>query len=176
MDNFRISDDDRKNAVYEVQHYLRFLSKHIHEIPTITPDGIYGPETEEAVKAFQRLYSLPVTGEVDYDTWNLIRDTHSDVREDKEPPNPIYIFPVEIVAMKLGDEYNEILILQAIIQKLASRYPNVLNVPVTGSFDNDTELAVKQLQDIFGFENNGMVDRKTWNRLAALYSAFSRND
>ncbi|GAW93667.1 peptidoglycan-binding protein LysM [Calderihabitans maritimus] len=38
-------------------------------------DGIFGPRTEAAVKAFQRQKGLPVTGVVDTNTWiALIRD------------------------------------------------------------------------------------------------------
>ena len=35
-------------------------------------DGIYGPATEEAVKKFQEVFDLPVTGKVDYATWYKI--------------------------------------------------------------------------------------------------------
>lgn len=176
MNTALFSDDKRNNAVYEVQHYLRFLSKHIIGIPTVTPDGIFGKETEDAVKAFQHIYSLPVTGEVNYTTWNLIYEIYKNVKEDKSPPNPVYVFPLEITAMKRGDEFNEIFILQAIIQKISIRFPNLPSVAVTGSFDKNTEQTVKELQNIFGYEKNGRVDRKTWNKLADLYSVFTAND
>lgn len=32
-------------------------------------DGLFGPQTEAAVKAFQQLSGLPVTGMVDEETW-----------------------------------------------------------------------------------------------------------
>lgn len=36
----------------------------------LTIDGIFGEETEEAVKAFQRIHRLPTDGRVDRITWN----------------------------------------------------------------------------------------------------------
>jgi len=175
--NFQLfSNDERKNAVYELQHYLRFLSKHLNDIPTVTPDGIFGKETERAVTAFQKKYYIPQTGEVDLNTWNLIRDTYLDIREDTVLPEPVYIFPPEIVSMSKGDDYAEILILQILIRKLSHRFNNVPPVTLSGVFDNETEVAVKQLQNIFGLENHGKVDRKTWNRLSRLHSSFTLND
>ena len=32
-------------------------------------DGIFGPATEAAVRKFQLIFGLPVTGIVDYKTW-----------------------------------------------------------------------------------------------------------
>ena len=42
------------------------------EIPDISPDGIYGPATAEAVRKFQSIFGLPQTGVVDFATWYKI--------------------------------------------------------------------------------------------------------
>ncbi len=172
----RYSQNDRQEAIYELQHSLRFLSKHIPEIPTITPDGVFGEETENAVRAFQRLYSLPETGEVDKDTWYMILEAYLDMLEDKSPGEPVSIMPVEISAMKPGDRYDEVLLLQVMLKKLASRYKNLPEILLSGVFDGETESAVKALQKIFGLPQTGRVDRKTWNRISRLFSAFTYND
>ena len=39
---------------------------------TLEPDGIFGPMTREAVKSFQALNDLPVTGEADPMTWDAL--------------------------------------------------------------------------------------------------------
>jgi len=57
--------------VYEVQHRLRRLG-----LLAATPNGHFGPQTEAAVKAFQRRVGLRQTGRVNYRTWQpLIRKT-----------------------------------------------------------------------------------------------------
>lgn len=38
----------------------------------LVPDGVYGPDTEEAVRKFQRVQRLPATGEVDIKTYKLL--------------------------------------------------------------------------------------------------------
>ena len=39
-------------------------------------DGIYGENTQQAVRAFQRVFGLPVTGIIDYPTWYKIQDIY----------------------------------------------------------------------------------------------------
>ncbi|MEA4955098.1 MAG: peptidoglycan-binding domain-containing protein, partial [Pseudoflavonifractor sp.] len=36
--------------------------------------GTYGEKTAEAVKTFQQIFDLPVTGEVNFPTWYAISD------------------------------------------------------------------------------------------------------
>ena len=42
-------------------------------------DGIFGSETEAAVRAAQRWFGLPVTGQVDDPTWEEIYDQFSGI-------------------------------------------------------------------------------------------------
>lgn len=58
--------------VRQVQEQLARISKSYPAIPTVTPDGIYGPQTQEAVKKFQQVFGLPQTGIIDYNTWYKI--------------------------------------------------------------------------------------------------------
>ena len=41
-----------------------------------TPQGIYGENTAEAVRTFQKVFNLPQTGVVDYPTWYRISDIY----------------------------------------------------------------------------------------------------
>ena len=47
------------NYVRVVQYYLAVIGENIDTVPEIAVDGIYGPQTAEAVRAFQREYGLP---------------------------------------------------------------------------------------------------------------------
>ena len=61
--------DQNEQAIAEVQRYLRAVSYHYEDIPHIGVDGIYGIETQNAVRAFQVLFSLRETGIVDFSTF-----------------------------------------------------------------------------------------------------------
>ncbi|MBO5524766.1 MAG: peptidoglycan-binding protein [Roseburia sp.] len=62
--------------VRQIQEELARISRSYPAIPTITPDGIYGPATREAVEVFQRVFGLPVTGVIDYRTWYKISEIY----------------------------------------------------------------------------------------------------
>jgi len=57
------------DKVRQMQQQLARISKTYPAIPTIRADGVYGPDTAEAVRVFQSVFGLPVTGVVDYNTW-----------------------------------------------------------------------------------------------------------
>lgn len=57
------------DKVRQMQEQLARISRSYPAIPTIRPDGIYGPDTADAVEVFQSVFGLPVTGVVDYNTW-----------------------------------------------------------------------------------------------------------
>lgn len=67
-----IQQGDRGVAVEQLQYMLRVLSSYISEIPPIAVDGIFGPDTRDAVLAAQRRFGLPETGIVIYETWEAI--------------------------------------------------------------------------------------------------------
>ena len=60
------------DKVLQVQEQLATIANVYSAIPTITADGIYGPATTEAVRKFQSIFKLPVTGVIDFSTWYKI--------------------------------------------------------------------------------------------------------
>ena len=70
--NSPIQQGDRGIRVEQLQYMLRVLSAYISQIPQITVDGIFGPNTRNAVIAAQQRFGLPETGIVNYDTWEAI--------------------------------------------------------------------------------------------------------
>ncbi len=60
------------DKVQQVQEQLDTIATVYTAIPRITADGIYGPATAEAVRQFQSIFRLPVTGIIDFATWYRI--------------------------------------------------------------------------------------------------------
>ena len=59
--------------VYTLQNTLNYIRSSYPGIPVIkNPTGYFGNETKNAVKAFQKAFSLSETGEVNYQTWYKI--------------------------------------------------------------------------------------------------------
>jgi peptidoglycan hydrolase-like protein with peptidoglycan-binding domain len=68
----QLSLGDEGNEVANLQLYLDYLSVYYSTIPTVSVDGIFGVETQNAVSAAQRNFGLPITGVVDAATWEAI--------------------------------------------------------------------------------------------------------
>ena len=62
--------------VRQLQNQLNTISKGYPLIPKVAADGIYGENTAEAVRTFQKVFNLPQTGVVDYPTWYRISDIY----------------------------------------------------------------------------------------------------
>ena len=62
------------DKVRQMQEQLNTISNAYPLIPKINADGIYGEQTADAVKVFQKVFKLPQTGVVDYPTWYKISD------------------------------------------------------------------------------------------------------
>ena len=65
------SEEQKSQHIYDLQTCLRRLQQE-RGVSPLVPDGIYGAETAEAVRAHQRECGLPVTGRVDRETWDSI--------------------------------------------------------------------------------------------------------
>ena len=59
-------------SVLFIQTALNAVNQHVPEIPSVADDGIFGEETERAVRAFQSYYGLTVDGIVGPETWRLL--------------------------------------------------------------------------------------------------------
>lgn len=73
--------------VRTVQGYLNRIADNFPAIPKVKVDGIYGEGTGKAVRVFQQVFNLPVTGTVDYSTWYKISDIYVGVTKIAELRN-----------------------------------------------------------------------------------------
>jgi len=58
--------------VRTIQEQLNTISNTYTQIPKVAVQGQYNEQTADAVRAFQRIFNLPVTGIVDFPTWYSI--------------------------------------------------------------------------------------------------------
>lgn len=166
----RLAVGDEGFFVYGLQYYLRWISLSNPVVPNVAFDGIFGPETENAVKTFQSLYGFAPTGIVDddlfetmFDVYRGIIETVSDEIVTGAPP-----FPGEV--LKLGSEGDNVRILQEFINATSSVYDEVPPVAVTGVFDEETQSAVYAAQALFDYPITGVVGPVLWDTFGIIYS------
>ena len=71
--------------VRQLQEELNRIARNYPLIPTVTADGVYGPETAESVRVFQQVFDLPQTGITDFATWYRVSDIYVGVSRIAEP-------------------------------------------------------------------------------------------
>ena len=69
---YELTVGSRGDKVRQMQEQLDAIASVYSAIPRVTPDGIYGRQTEEAVREFQSIFGLPQSGIVDFATWYKI--------------------------------------------------------------------------------------------------------
>lgn len=67
-----LSIGSQGESVSIIQEQLNIISRNYPAIPSVSVDGIYGENTENAVRVFQEVFDLPPTGTVDFKTWYKI--------------------------------------------------------------------------------------------------------
>lgn len=64
------------SKVRQMQEQLNAIANAYPALPKISVDGVFGENTQNAVKKFQQIFGLPATGIVDYSTWYEIQELY----------------------------------------------------------------------------------------------------
>ena len=160
----------RRDHIREIQEYLRTLALTDNLHNELAVDGIYGKETAEAVRNFQLANGLPVTGTVDFETWERLTEDYLDALTLLSEAQAAQHFPSPQYVIRPGDRGNLIYILQAILNALTETWEDVIDLTVNGEYDGATEQRVKDLQAISGYPETGEVDRSFWDHLITQYN------
>jgi len=66
----------RGEDVRKIQDQMNAISNNYPAIQKIRVDGIFGEQTDTAVRKFQEVFKLPASGIVDFPTWYRISDIY----------------------------------------------------------------------------------------------------
>lgn len=163
----------RGNEVKLIQYYLNFLSFFNNRLPSIDADGIFGPATENAVKAFQSEYGLTADGIVGRDTWNRLQDAYFSTLNSLPDEYRSYsslLYPGYVITT--GASGNVVTQLQTFLNVIAANNSAVPSVAVDGVYGNETKNAVIAVQKLSGLEQTGAVGALTWNAIVNLYNEY----
>ena len=148
-------------GVGSLQALLDALGGSIPELPPLSVDLIFGPQTEEAVRTFQSLYGLPETGEVDRATWNALLGAYETLL--RSLPNENNLYPGIILTE--GMEGENVLRLQRVLNRAAANNPSLPSVAEDGVFGPATRRAVEAVQQEAGLTPTGIAGPLTWNAI-----------
>lgn len=162
-----------RNDIKSLQIYLNRISRNYPAIPKIpSADGIFDTATEAAVKKFQEVFGLAVTGVVDQATWDKITYIYTSVKHiaelDSEGIHLEEIAP-DYENLRFGMQNVAVSVLQYYLAVIGAYYEAVTPVEITGYFGEKTENSVKSFQRVFGLPQTGEIDRATRNDIYRAY-------
>ena len=126
--------------------------KKLQGILGITKDGIFGSETESAVKSFQKRKDLRVNGVVNSNVWRaLLGKSYEKTGESSSGEDSSTEIPKTIRRGSTGAAVKEL--------------QRILDITVDGVFGSGTESAVKAFQRREDLTVDGIVGASTWRAL-----------
>ena len=164
------------NPVLEIQRDLRRIRQNYPAIPDITTTlGIFDQETENAVKKFQEIFGLPVTGVVDKATWYKIKYVYTSVKklsdlysEGITEEEATFLYTDEL---KYGDTGIEVEYIHYFLDAIAFLDPDIPRLPTNSIYTNNTETMVKAFQQKYGLPVTGII---TYADFKVLINAYDR--
>ena len=163
--------ENEREAVRNLQRYLRQLSYH-YDITPPPIDGIFERDTERALREFQAMQGLPVTGRADRQTWDALYTMYRASIAENEPPRTVAILPFVAgeILLSEGDEGFIIHVLQFMLRELGESLIELEDVEITGVFDAKTARAVRLFRRQNGLPEGESVDLVTWNTLVDRFN------
>lgn len=161
--------------IRSLQTMLRTIAHADETLLKIVPDGIYGPNTVQAVREFQRQNALPspVKRTTRRGT-NSSRSIPSKARPSC-PPRRSRSAGRRTARLPPGSRNSHLFLIQSMLQALARFYVNAPVLTVTGVHDAPSVAAVKWLQRLAALPQTGEIDQTTWAYLSGLYTLASGN-
>lgn len=168
----RLTEGMSGPGVQLLQYFLAIVGEFYDALPRWQAgqiDGIFGPQTREAVAAYQRLVGLPITGVVDRETWYALLSTYQSVllaQPEQEWLDEFIGLPETFLVKGMRGE--AVRQAQQLINIIARGYAEVPAVTVDGIFGDATESSVSVIQSLLGLPTTGAIGPLTWEGMADL--------
>lgn len=164
------------NPVLAIQRDLRRIKINYPAIPSINSTvGIYDNETSDAVKKFQEIFSLPVTGIVDKATWYKIKYVYTSVKklsdlysEGLSKDEATFLYEDEL---NYGDTGIEVGHIHYYLDAIAFLDPDIPRLPTNSIYNDNSMAMVKAFQEKYGLPVTGIFTYRDWKVLRDTYAS-----
>ncbi len=167
-------------AVRNIQSRLNRIGIDYPQLPfVLSLSSYFDIDTEIAVRAFQRIFGLPITGTVDRETWYEIQYIYTAVKQLATLGSEGERYESDNFGgtdLKQGDRGTEVLRMQWYLNRISYFLEGDLPTSApTGIFNEATERNVREFQRYFGLTQTGIINEDTWNRIVSVYYSLLQN-
>ena len=155
--------------IRSLQTMLRTIGMFGDGYERIDPNGIYGPETQAAVRTFQRNRGLPVTGITNWQTWEEIVRMYDRAVEELSPAQSITDSMESAFPFSRGNHHARLKLAQCMLSEIANCYHCVCPPELSGTMDEMMVNSISEFQALSGLPVSGTLDKATWNNLVLQY-------
>ena len=177
---YNISLVSAVNPVLAIQRDLRRIRQNYPAIPNIyNTVGIYDQETVDAVKKFQEIFSLPITGIVDKATWYKIKYVYTSVKKlsdlysegiTEEEATFLYTDRLDY-----GDTGIEVEYVHYYLDAIAFLDKDIPRLPTNSIYGNNTITMVKAFQEKYKLPVTGVFTYSDWIVLTDAYDSILKS-
>lgn len=177
---YPLREGSRGEAVRTLQLQLVRIAINYPSIPLVTADGIFGPNTTQAVRKFQQIFNLTPDGIVGKGTWYQISRIYVGVKklaeltsEGERPDYGIKEYPG--TPLRRGSQGIEVVELQYYLSIIGEYNENISQVAIDGRYGVTTEQAVRNFQKEYVLPVDGVVGEVTWNKIIDIFGGIMEN-
>lgn len=147
-------------AVNKMQAYLNMFQQRGFIKTRVVEDGIYGPQTEKAVREFQAYSKLPVDGKIGNATWDHIVDKLRELGIVTNVP-----LASKTYYLTQGNTGLDVFKMQEYLNEIAVNNKCLRPVPVDGMYGPRTATTVQQYQYLYDLAIDGNIGKTTWDSI-----------
>ena len=147
---------DRGDKVRQLQYMLAVIAQFVQAVPSVSVDGIFGPNTRDAVAAFQGYEGFPVTGEADDRTWDALYELYSGI-DDRVLQNRAAFPQLDTAATTVANARTRLAALGysgANLQQALRAFQQANGLPVTGRLTEETAAAITRQYRARGYSTS----------------------
>ena len=164
----RLGDDNQHVLIAKMA--LNAIAVNYTAIPRISPvNSLFDENLEAAVKEFQNIFNLPVTGIIDLATWFEIGSKYAMVARLAEiSTRGVLVGDVveDIVEVEEGVQVvPRVQMVQFFLNVLSVYYDSIPAVDIDGILGPETRNAIIEFQKTMKLPLTGTIDEETWNTM-----------
>ena len=161
---------DEGYEVTALQYYLKLIGDTYTEVSPTEITGKFDEKTKKSVEQLQKLVGLEPTGIARLTTVRQIENIYEKILE-TIPPDTVKRYPdlYPGFILSLGSTDPNVTKIQTDLNLISKNDSSIPPVEVTGIYDDQTDRAVRVIQQRYDIPITGVVDAVTWYRIIQLY-------